>query len=240
VLRLAGVDPEKYGGFAAGFGVERFAMVTYGIPDIRLFYNSDLRFLEQFPHKGFEIGDDAPLLGLSTEDDGDDAASAAAAAAASASAAAAPPALSPADLFLGLDTAPVGAEPEFAVKDKVLDDDFEDDGSGADGSSGAKGAEEEAAEEEEAMYPLEGMEGDWEAAFALLEQYKEEHGNCDVPWDYCLPTAAAGDAEEQGRALQRWVTTQRRIFDMGDLRQPYLDRLNAIGFDWGNSIALRK
>lgn len=50
VLEMAGIDPEKYSGFAAGFGVERFAMVTHQIPDIREFYNSDLRFLEQFPH----------------------------------------------------------------------------------------------------------------------------------------------------------------------------------------------
>lgn len=43
VLRMAGIDPDKYGGFAAGFGVERFAMVTHAIPDIRLFYNGDSR-----------------------------------------------------------------------------------------------------------------------------------------------------------------------------------------------------
>lgn len=50
VLTMAGVDPEKYSGFAAGFGVERFAMVIHQITDIRSFYNSDTRFLEQFPH----------------------------------------------------------------------------------------------------------------------------------------------------------------------------------------------
>jgi aminoacyl tRNA synthase complex-interacting multifunctional protein 1 len=50
VLKLAGVDPEKYSGFAAGFGVERFAMVIHQITDIRSFYNGDKRFLEQFPH----------------------------------------------------------------------------------------------------------------------------------------------------------------------------------------------
>jgi len=52
VLEKAGIDPEKYGGFAAGFGAERFAMVIHGITDIREFYNGDARFLEQFPHFG--------------------------------------------------------------------------------------------------------------------------------------------------------------------------------------------
>jgi phenylalanyl-tRNA synthetase alpha chain len=49
VLENVGIDPEVYGGFAAGFGVERFAMVTHQIPDIREFYRSDWRFLSQFP-----------------------------------------------------------------------------------------------------------------------------------------------------------------------------------------------
>lgn len=50
VLELAGIDSEKYTGFAAGFGVERFAMVIHQINDLRLFYNNDKRFLQQFPH----------------------------------------------------------------------------------------------------------------------------------------------------------------------------------------------
>lgn len=49
VLEMAGIDPEKYCGFAAGFGVERFAMVIHGIDDIREFYKNDVRFLDQFP-----------------------------------------------------------------------------------------------------------------------------------------------------------------------------------------------
>lgn len=49
VLEKAGVDPEEYTGFAAGFGVERFAMVLFGVPDLRLFWDSDMRFLDQFP-----------------------------------------------------------------------------------------------------------------------------------------------------------------------------------------------
>jgi aminoacyl tRNA synthase complex-interacting multifunctional protein 1 len=50
VLEKAGIDPQKYAGFAAGFGVERFAMVIHGIPDIREFFKNDVRFLDQFPH----------------------------------------------------------------------------------------------------------------------------------------------------------------------------------------------
>jgi phenylalanyl-tRNA synthetase alpha chain len=48
VLRAVGYDPEVYTGFAAGFGVERFAMVLHQIDDIRRVYNSDLRTLRQF------------------------------------------------------------------------------------------------------------------------------------------------------------------------------------------------
>ncbi|HET6349325.1 MAG TPA: phenylalanine--tRNA ligase subunit alpha [Candidatus Krumholzibacteria bacterium] len=48
VLRAVGCDPEKYSGFAFGVGVDRIAMVRHGIPDIRLFLENDLRFLEQF------------------------------------------------------------------------------------------------------------------------------------------------------------------------------------------------
>ncbi|NEQ97024.1 MAG: phenylalanine--tRNA ligase subunit alpha [Cyanothece sp. SIO2G6] len=48
VLKNVGYDPEIYTGFAAGFGVERFAMVLHQIDDIRRLYNSDLRFLKQF------------------------------------------------------------------------------------------------------------------------------------------------------------------------------------------------
>jgi phenylalanyl-tRNA synthetase alpha chain len=48
VLRNVGYDPRKYTGFAFGMGVERMAMLKFGIHDIRLFYENDLRFLEQF------------------------------------------------------------------------------------------------------------------------------------------------------------------------------------------------
>lgn len=50
VLEMSGYDPEEYSGFAFGMGVERIAMLKYGIEDIRHFYNNDLRFLQQFVH----------------------------------------------------------------------------------------------------------------------------------------------------------------------------------------------
>lgn len=48
VFKAAGVDPEKYTGFAWGMGVERIAILKHGIDDIRSFYDNDIRFLEQF------------------------------------------------------------------------------------------------------------------------------------------------------------------------------------------------
>jgi phenylalanyl-tRNA synthetase alpha chain len=48
VLRRGGIDPEEYTSFAFGMGLERMPMLRYGIEDIRLFYNNDLRFLKQF------------------------------------------------------------------------------------------------------------------------------------------------------------------------------------------------
>jgi phenylalanyl-tRNA synthetase alpha chain len=48
VLRNGGIDPERYTGWAFGLGVERYAMMKYGINDIQLFFQSDVRFLEQF------------------------------------------------------------------------------------------------------------------------------------------------------------------------------------------------
>jgi phenylalanyl-tRNA synthetase alpha chain len=48
VLQNGGYDPSEWSGFAFGPGVERPAMVKYGIDDIRLFYGNDLRFLRQF------------------------------------------------------------------------------------------------------------------------------------------------------------------------------------------------
>jgi phenylalanyl-tRNA synthetase alpha chain len=48
VLRNGGIDPEEWNGYAWGFGIERMAMLKHNVEDIRLFYESDLRFLEQF------------------------------------------------------------------------------------------------------------------------------------------------------------------------------------------------
>ncbi|MEK9673320.1 MAG: phenylalanine--tRNA ligase subunit alpha [Rhodospirillaceae bacterium] len=60
VLRNCGVDPEKYQGFAFGMGVERMAMLKYGVPDLRTFYESDLRWLR---HYGFAALDVPSLTG---------------------------------------------------------------------------------------------------------------------------------------------------------------------------------
>jgi phenylalanyl-tRNA synthetase alpha chain len=48
VFEYSGIDPEQYSGFAFGMGVERLAMLRYGVNDLRLFFDNDLRFLEQF------------------------------------------------------------------------------------------------------------------------------------------------------------------------------------------------
>ena len=48
VLKIAGIDPEKYTGFAFGFGPDRLTMLRYGVNDLRLFFEGDLRFLRQF------------------------------------------------------------------------------------------------------------------------------------------------------------------------------------------------
>jgi len=48
VLEISGYDPEKVTGYAFGMGVERIAMLKYGIDDLRLFFTNDLRMLRQF------------------------------------------------------------------------------------------------------------------------------------------------------------------------------------------------
>jgi phenylalanyl-tRNA synthetase alpha chain len=60
VLEMAGVDPARYQGFAFGLGVERSAMLKYGIPDLRTFYDADARWLG---HYGFSAGDVPSLMG---------------------------------------------------------------------------------------------------------------------------------------------------------------------------------
>lgn len=59
VLRNCGLDPEKYQGFAFGMGIDRMAMLKYGIPDLRAFFSGDLRWLR---HYGFSMLD-MPTLG---------------------------------------------------------------------------------------------------------------------------------------------------------------------------------
>ena len=48
VFENCGIDPEKWTGFAFGMGIERVAMLRYGIPDMRLLFENDPRFLAQF------------------------------------------------------------------------------------------------------------------------------------------------------------------------------------------------
>ena len=60
VLRAAGVDPEEWQGFAFGLGIDRLAMLKYGIPDLRAFFDSDLRWLR---HYGFSALDVPTLRG---------------------------------------------------------------------------------------------------------------------------------------------------------------------------------
>lgn len=48
VLDMCGIDSKEYSGFAFGMGIERIAMIKYGIPNIKLFYENDVRFLKQF------------------------------------------------------------------------------------------------------------------------------------------------------------------------------------------------
>ena len=48
VFKAVGYDPDKWTGLAFGMGVERIAMLKYGITDIRMFFENDVRFLRQF------------------------------------------------------------------------------------------------------------------------------------------------------------------------------------------------
>jgi phenylalanyl-tRNA synthetase alpha chain len=48
VLTMSGIDPDTYSGFAFGMGAERIVALKYGVPDLRLFIDGDMRFLDQF------------------------------------------------------------------------------------------------------------------------------------------------------------------------------------------------
>ena len=60
VLRAGGIDPDEYQGFAFGVGIDRLAMLKYGIPDLRTFFESDVRWLK---HYGFNPLDFSSMTG---------------------------------------------------------------------------------------------------------------------------------------------------------------------------------
>jgi phenylalanyl-tRNA synthetase alpha chain len=55
VLEMCGIDPKRYQGYAFGFGIDRLAMLKYGIPDLRPFFDSDLRWLKHYGFAAFDI-----------------------------------------------------------------------------------------------------------------------------------------------------------------------------------------
>ena len=55
VLANCGIDPIRYQGFAFGFGLDRMAMLKYGIPDVRSFFESDLRWLRHYGFAALDI-----------------------------------------------------------------------------------------------------------------------------------------------------------------------------------------
>jgi phenylalanyl-tRNA synthetase alpha chain len=55
VIRAGGLDPDKYQGFAFGIGMDRIAMLKYGIPDLRAFFESDLRWLRHYGFKSLQV-----------------------------------------------------------------------------------------------------------------------------------------------------------------------------------------
>ena len=55
VLSNCGIDPNEYQGFAFGIGIDRLAMLKYGIPDLRTFFESDLRWLRHYGFRSLEV-----------------------------------------------------------------------------------------------------------------------------------------------------------------------------------------
>jgi len=55
VLQAGGIDPDKYQGFAFGIGIDRLAMLKYGIPDLRAFFDSDLRWLRHYGFRALDV-----------------------------------------------------------------------------------------------------------------------------------------------------------------------------------------
>ncbi|MFN3972013.1 MAG: phenylalanine--tRNA ligase subunit alpha [Gemmobacter sp.] len=64
VLQAAGVDPDRWQGFAFGMGIDRIAMLKYGIPDLRAFFESDLRWLRHYGFSALDVPDLAGGLSL--------------------------------------------------------------------------------------------------------------------------------------------------------------------------------
>ena len=63
VLKACGIDPEEYQGFAFGVGMDRLAMLKYGIPDLRTFFESDVRWIKNYGFAPLDIS--SMTLGLS-------------------------------------------------------------------------------------------------------------------------------------------------------------------------------
>ena len=57
VIRSAGLDPDRYQGFAFGMGIDRIAMLKYGIPDLRAFFDADLRWLRHYGFSALDMPD---------------------------------------------------------------------------------------------------------------------------------------------------------------------------------------
>ena len=55
VLRNGGIDPDRYQGFAFGMGIDRIAMLKYGIPDLRSFFDTDLRWLRHYGFRALDL-----------------------------------------------------------------------------------------------------------------------------------------------------------------------------------------
>jgi phenylalanyl-tRNA synthetase alpha chain len=55
VIRHGGLDPERYQGWAFGMGLDRIAMLKYGIPDLRAFFEADLRWLKHYGFRALQV-----------------------------------------------------------------------------------------------------------------------------------------------------------------------------------------
>ena len=55
VIKAGGLDPDKYQGYAFGMGLDRIAMLKYGIPDLRAFFEADLRWLRHYGFKALNV-----------------------------------------------------------------------------------------------------------------------------------------------------------------------------------------